>query len=173
AGARAAGRGEPPGDAAVASGRQVGLVASGRAGDGGRRRPEAGRADDGGAPDSERASRARDAPRRGATAHDRAQRRQPAGGRAGGARRTGRPSERSRRAAAPAAPAPDGYLTVAAQPYATVFVDGRKLGVTPLVRVPLAPGVHQLKAVSSADATVRTFRVQIRSGDTTRRKVEW
>ena len=32
-----------------------------------------------------------------------------------------------------------GYLTVAAHPYATVYVDGKEMGVTPIVRLPLPP----------------------------------
>jgi serine/threonine-protein kinase len=48
-----------------------------------------------------------------------------------------------------AAVAPPAPVTVHinVRPFATVFIDGRELGQTPLANVPLAPGPHELRAV--------------------------
>jgi serine/threonine-protein kinase len=56
-----------------------------------------------------------------------------------------------------------GFLTMDSQPFATVFVDGRSLGPTPLYRVPLPPGTHTVVAQSSKGAK-RTFTVHIEPG---------
>jgi len=63
-----------------------------------------------------------------------------------------------------------GLLTLDARPYATIYVDGRKVGDTPIVDLPLSPGEHRVRAVS-ADGAVRSFRVTIHSGDVMRRRV--
>jgi hypothetical protein len=47
----------------------------------------------------------------------------------------------------------DGFLSIDATPYATIYVDGKKLGVTPLLNKPLPPGRHKLRAVTEAGAT--------------------
>jgi hypothetical protein len=41
--------------------------------------------------------------------------------------------------------APKGRLDVNAEPWATVFVDGRRVGPTPLVGVPLTAGMHRVR----------------------------
>lgn len=64
-----------------------------------------------------------------------------------------------------------GYLTVSATPYATVFIDGKKRGITPLVKLKLAPGTHRLKLVSSADGKQKWMSIRILSADEVRRKV--
>jgi serine/threonine-protein kinase len=56
-----------------------------------------------------------------------------------------------------------GFLTMDSQPFATVFVDGRSLGPTPLYRVPLAPGAHKIVALSSKGEK-RSFTVHIEPG---------
>jgi hypothetical protein len=42
----------------------------------------------------------------------------------------------------------DGYFTIDAQPYAEVYIDGKKVGLTPLVMFPLEPGRHRVRAVA-------------------------
>jgi serine/threonine-protein kinase len=37
-----------------------------------------------------------------------------------------------------------GWLTLDTEPWASVYLDGRRLGVTPLARVPLPAGRHKL-----------------------------
>jgi serine/threonine-protein kinase len=77
-----------------------------------------------------------------------------------------------RRAAAPAkrTSAKPGFLTLDARPYATIYLDGRKIGNTPIIEKQLTPGKHQVRAVSP-DGTVRRFRVVIQSGETVRRRI--
>jgi len=66
-----------------------------------------------------------------------------------------------------------GFLTVAASPYATVFVDGKKRGITPIVKLKLQPGVHRLKLVSSAGGKSKNMKVRITSGDVMRQNVRF
>lgn len=63
----------------------------------------------------------------------------------------------------------EGYLTIDAVPYADIYVDGRKLGVTPLVRVELPAGEHKVKAVSSAGEKRMTLRIE--KDKTTKRRI--
>jgi serine/threonine-protein kinase len=45
------------------------------------------------------------------------------------------------------APPPYGQLSIDSTPYATIFFDGAKLGVTPMVKRSVPPGNHKLRAV--------------------------
>lgn len=62
-------------------------------------------------------------------------------------------AETSRAAAAPPAPppaaivAPRGRLVVSATPWAEVYVDGRLVGNTPVVDLPVSAGTHRLRLV--------------------------
>ncbi|HUL02584.1 MAG TPA: protein kinase [Gemmatimonadales bacterium] len=76
----------------------------------------------------------------------------------------------SRSAAAPTAPPPpaaqaQGYLTVNADPYGELFVDGVDVGPTPVVRYAVPPGVHTVKVVREGYRTV-TERVHVDAGNT-------
>ncbi len=53
----------------------------------------------------------------------------------------------SRSAKAPRPPVPEGsgQVTIYAEPWATVFVDGRRRGITPLVELTLPAGTHALR----------------------------
>jgi len=57
----------------------------------------------------------------------------------------------------------DGLLSIDSTPHATIFVDGVELGVTPIVRRPLEPGRHRLRAVL-ADGRARELPVDIPAG---------
>jgi hypothetical protein len=60
--------------------------------------------------------------------------------------------------AAPApAPAPEtfGFLTVGADPYALVRLDGRQIGVTPILRMKLPTGTHKVELVQPDNGEVR------------------
>jgi len=97
--------------------------------------------------------------------------------------------EPEERAPAPATPVPakaapgDGdlvieegqksaYLTVDATPYATVFIDGEKKGITPLVRLELSPGLHRMVA-RTEDGRTKRFTLQLDPGKTETLKVSW
>jgi len=67
---------------------------------------------------------------------------------------------------------PPGYLSIDSRPYATIYVDGRKRGVTPLHRLKLPSGKRRVRAVSSAGT--KRFILRIRSGKlTTKRLSNW
>jgi serine/threonine-protein kinase len=74
--------------------------------------------------------------------------------------------------AAPApTPAPDGALLVLVTPWADVSVDGEPRGQTPLARIALAPGPHDVR-LTHPDYAPFPRRVVIRSGETFRLVVD-
>jgi len=73
--------------------------------------------------------------------------------------------------ATPPAVAETGFLTVAVTPWATVSVDGKEVGTTPLETLELAAGTHEVgMAHPSYHALYR--EVTIRSGETTALQVD-
>jgi hypothetical protein len=64
------------------------------------------------------------------------------------------------------------FLSVDANPYATVFIDGDKKGVTPLVRLELQPGLHRMIA-RTEDGRTKRFTLQLDAGKTETVKVTW
>ena len=66
----------------------------------------------------------------------------------------------------------DGFLTFATQPWTHVSDGDRKLGDTPMVRIRLAPGTHNLRLVNEAEGIDTTRTVEIRAGETTTLKVK-
>ncbi|HEY8144374.1 MAG TPA: PEGA domain-containing protein, partial [Kofleriaceae bacterium] len=71
------------------------------------------------------------------------------------------------------APKGSGFLTINAEPYATVYVDGKKRGFTPVVRLALPAGEHSIKLVSSAGQSDRRMTVKVSSGQEVRKFVKW
>ncbi len=69
---------------------------------------------------------------------------------------------------------PPGFITIDSAPmYSVIFIDGKRLGETPLVRIPLAPGKHTVRAVSPAGAS-RTMTIVIEPGKVApTRRIEW
>jgi hypothetical protein len=61
-------------------------------------------------------------------------------------------------------PRPGARLSVNAEPWAEIRLDGRSLGQTPLGEVPLAPGRHRVSA-TMPDGSVIERAVEARSGD--------
>jgi eukaryotic-like serine/threonine-protein kinase len=71
------------------------------------------------------------------------------------------------------APVASGYFTIDSRPYAAIHVDGVRRGVTPLLRMPLAPGAHSVVAVT-ADGRRQSLRVTIEPGaEAPRRRLDW
>ena len=62
----------------------------------------------------------------------------------------------------PPAAAP-GFFSIDSKPYATVFVDGRSIGVTPIVHRALGAGHHRLRVVLE-DGRARELGVDVPSG---------
>ena len=69
------------------------------------------------------------------------------------------------RPAAPARPSgPPGYITIDSSPmYATIYIDGKNYGETPVVRIELSPGRHVVHAVAPSGAA-RDVRIAIEAG---------
>lgn len=64
------------------------------------------------------------------------------------------------------------FLSVDADPYATVFIDGDNKGVTPLLRIELTPGLHRMIA-RTEDGRTKRFTLQLDPGKTETVKVSW
>jgi serine/threonine-protein kinase len=69
---------------------------------------------------------------------------------------------------------PPGFITIDSAPvYATIFIDGKSYGETPLVHLSLAAGKHAVRAVSPSGAT-RNVTITIDPGKTAPpRRIEW
>jgi serine/threonine-protein kinase len=64
-----------------------------------------------------------------------------------------------------------GKLTLDTTPWTRVFLRGKKLGDTPLIGVSLPAGKHQLKLVNEEKKISTIIEVDIRSGQTTAKKL--
>ncbi|HTJ42446.1 MAG TPA: serine/threonine-protein kinase [Kofleriaceae bacterium] len=71
-----------------------------------------------------------------------------------------------------AKPVGQGRLSIDARPWATIYVDGKKIGVTPLVGVSLNAGDHSIKAITE-DGRTQSLRVHVDAGADVRKKVTW
>jgi serine/threonine-protein kinase len=58
---------------------------------------------------------------------------------------------------------PPGFVSIDSKPYATIFVDGKSVGETPVFKLQLAPGKHRVRAVSSAGGE-QTFMLNVQAG---------
>jgi hypothetical protein len=91
--------------------------------------------------------------------------------RAADAARRARARKAAARRADRAAARPDvGYFSVDAFPYAEIYIDGISAGITPLVRIPLRPGKHTVRAVAESGAT-ESFPISVRAGKTVSRRL--
>ena len=64
-----------------------------------------------------------------------------------------------------------GYLNLGSSPWAEVFLGGRRLGTTPLVKVKLPAGRVRLKLLPEGRTPAKSVLVHIKRGSTTRRTV--
>jgi len=65
----------------------------------------------------------------------------------------------------------DGYLTLQAEPWAVVSVDGKPLGSTPIFKQRLAAGKHNIVLTNEAQALSKTMSVTIEPGEVTKLNV--
>jgi serine/threonine-protein kinase len=65
-----------------------------------------------------------------------------------------------------------GYLLLLAEPWAEVEVDGRAVGQTPLSRIPVPAGVHEVR-FRNPELGTREERVRVESGATVRTRADW
>jgi hypothetical protein len=66
-----------------------------------------------------------------------------------------------------------GFLTINAEPYATIYIDGKKRGYTPIVRLSLPAGSHAIRLVSSAGQPDKKMTVKVGAGEDVRKFVKW
>jgi hypothetical protein len=64
-----------------------------------------------------------------------------------------------------ARPTPPGFLNVYADPWAYVRVDGKPVGTTPLLKLPVAAGSHRVQ-LESPNAQSAQRQVRIAAGET-------
>jgi predicted Ser/Thr protein kinase len=74
-----------------------------------------------------------------------------------------------RREAAPPPPEPQSFLTIAADPFAEVYIDGADAGQTPLVEYAVKPGRHTIRIERPGFKTV-SETVQVAPGDVVRKR---
>lgn len=60
-----------------------------------------------------------------------------------------------------------GWLTLAPKPWANVTLDGKPLGTTPLFKVPVAAGLHDLVLTNEPEGITVKLKVNIRAGEQT------
>jgi serine/threonine-protein kinase len=65
-----------------------------------------------------------------------------------------------------------GKLTIDSVPWSEVFLNGKKLGDTPLVDYPMPAGVHVLKLVNDDKGVKSSIEVEILAGKTTVKKLK-
>jgi serine/threonine protein kinase len=66
-----------------------------------------------------------------------------------------------------------GFFTIDANQKTTIYIDGNKIGDTPQLRIPLAPGPHKVKAVGPHGKT-KLININIYGGrDTTEDTIVW
>ena len=68
---------------------------------------------------------------------------------------------------------PPGFVSIDSKPYATIFVDGKNVGETPVFKLTLVPGKHHVRAVSSAGGE-QNFTLMVQSGkESPPRRLVW
>jgi serine/threonine-protein kinase len=68
-------------------------------------------------------------------------------------------------------PAGPGYLSMDSMPYSEVFVDGKSVGITPLIKIPVKPGKHAIRAVTQ-DGQTKKLSITVQSGKTISKRIE-
>ncbi len=66
-----------------------------------------------------------------------------------------------------------GFLSLQTTPWTLVFFGKKNLGETPLANVSLPPGVHRLKLVNDEKKLSTTIEVEIKSGQTTTKRLSF
>lgn len=84
-----------------------------------------------------------------------------------------RPRTPARPTIQPVVPTGTGTLTINAKPYSVVFIDGRRVGVTPIHKTELRAGHHRVKLIQNDSSATKSFNIKITAGQETRRTVLW
>ncbi len=73
--------------------------------------------------------------------------------------------------APPPAAQETGYFSIDTYPYTKVSLDGRLLGVTPLVHAAIPPGTHTITLENTSEGVLRTTVVTVKPGETVTRRL--
>jgi hypothetical protein len=73
----------------------------------------------------------------------------------------------------PAVDTAPGELRIASTPSCEVIIDGKARGSTPLTGIKLPAGAHAVQLVNSRFGIDRTFTVEVRSGEVTKKKYDF
>ena len=69
-----------------------------------------------------------------------------------------------------AAPAAEGYMSIDAVPYGTVYIDNVEIGPTPISRHPVRPGQHTIR-IENPGYRTHTERVMVDAGNNVRKRI--
>jgi len=72
----------------------------------------------------------------------------------------------------PSPTAEPGYFSIDSTPFAIIYIDGERVGETPIIHRALSPGKHQVRAVTE-DGHSRSFSIRVRSGRETPKRLDW
>lgn len=64
------------------------------------------------------------------------------------------------------------FLTVDSKPWGRVYVDGQRVGITPLFKFKVAPGVHTVRVVNDETGVASSRRLNAREGAVTKFKFD-
>ena len=67
-------------------------------------------------------------------------------------------------------PRGSGHVSIDSSPFAVLWIDGKEVGTTPLLRYPLADGVHRVIA-RTEDGRTRRISVRVRAGKHTATRI--
>jgi serine/threonine-protein kinase len=73
----------------------------------------------------------------------------------------------------PPAPAEHGYLSISTEPWTRMSIDGRQLGTTPLFKVKLPPGRHQIRFVNEVAKIDQVRTIQVSAGEITKETIDF
>lgn len=68
--------------------------------------------------------------------------------------------------AAPAAAAGEAFITINSTPVSNVALDGKPLGQTPKVKVPVTPGTHTIMLINTEEGLKKSVSVTVKAGET-------
>jgi serine/threonine-protein kinase len=68
--------------------------------------------------------------------------------------------------------APEGYLTLDTVPWTTVYLGRKKLGETPLVKVPVPSGELELVLVNATEGVRESYVARVKPGEVFRTRLD-
>jgi len=76
------------------------------------------------------------------------------------------PTPPTEKPTAPAAAAGEGFITINSTPVSNVALDGKPLGQTPKVKVPVSAGPHTIMLINTEEGLKKSISVTVKAGET-------